>query len=380
MSKVENIIYKFINKWIKSVDLFNLSLILLMVMFGVLFVTTASPNVAKIKGLSDFYFIKKHYFFVFISIFSILSFSILSISGIIKISYIGALLSFLLIFILLYLNLENNGSVRWLKLGGFSFQPSEFLKPFIIIIFSFLLTYPKRFKIFNHLIEGKFIAFLLLFLVSLLLISQPNFSMFVIVFLVFSTQYFLVGINFKWAFIMLISIIIFTCSAYYGINHVKYRIDSFFNPKKIHYQVEKSLEAYQSGGILGKGPGAGTVKKNIPDSHTDFIFPVIAEEYGAIVCIAIILTIFTIFFRGLYQISKSNSSFKVCSCTGLLALFLFQALINIAVSMKLIPTTGVTLPFISYGGSSLISMGIVMGMMLALTRKEFGKKGLIYDY
>ena len=178
--------------------------------------------------------------------------------------------------------------------------------------------------------------------------------------------------------IAILSFVLLSVFSYFNLGHVKYRIDSFLNSETVHFQVEKSIKAYKEGGLLGKGPGEGVIKKYIPDSHTDFIFPVIAEEYGAIVCIMVILIVFTIFFRGLFRISKSNDLFKVTACVGLLSLFLIQSLINISVSMKLIPTTGVTFPFISYGGSSLVSMGVVMGMVLSLTKKEFGKKGLIY--
>ena len=168
--------------------------------------------------------------------------------------------------------------------------------------------------------------------------------------------------------------------AYIKLSHVQYRIDNFLNSNSTHFQIEKSLEAYQAGGILGKGPGQGTVKNNIPDSHTDFIFPVVAEEYGALVCILLVFILLAIFFRGVQKISNSQNQFKVTSCIGLLILFIIQAFINIAVSMKLIPTTGVTFPFLSYGGSSIISMGIVMGMVLSLTKKKFKEKGLIYVY
>tara|TARA_B100000963_G_C22634693_1_gene676935 strand:- start:4697 stop:5182 length:486 start_codon:yes stop_codon:yes gene_type:complete len=155
-------------------------------------------------------------------------------------------------------------------------------------------------------------------------------------------------------------------------SHVKYRIDNYINISKPHYQIEKSILAYQKGGVLGKGPGEGNIKKYIPDAHTDFIFPVIAEEYGGSACLAIIIIIFTIFFRGLFMASKSMNVSSIIAVCGLLNLFIVQALINIGVSMKLIPTTGITLPFISYGGSSLISMSISMGIVLSLTRRKYG--------
>jgi cell division protein FtsW len=367
-------IIKITNKWVKAIDLFNVSLLLLLIILGLLFVTTASPSVAKIKGLGEFYFIKKHYIFVIIAILTILLFSFFSSTGIINISYLGVVLSLILISLAFLLSYENNGAVRWINIAGFSLQPTEFLKPFIVVIFSYYLTSTKKMKLFNFYFHGKAIAFILLFLISILVLAQPNYSMFAIIFLVFKSQYFISGASLKWTIITALIFILLSVLSYFNLGHVKNRIDSFFNSETVNFQVEKSIKAYKEGGLLGKGPGEGAIKKYIPDSHTDFIFPVIAEEYGAIVCIMVIMIVFTIFFRGLFRISKSNDLFKVTACVGLLSLFLIQSLINIAVSMKLIPTTGVTFPFISYGGSSLVSMGIVMGMMLSLTKKEFGKK------
>ena len=380
MKKAESSIVKFSNKWFKSIDFFNFSLLFFLIVLGLLFVATASPSVANLKGLGEFYFIKKQFIFVIISILTIVLFSLFSEEGIINISILGLATSLTLISLVLCLNYESNGAVRWLHVAGFSLQPSEFLKPFIVIIFSYFLTSTKNFNLFRFNFNGNAIAFILLFLTSILILAQPNYSMFAIISLVFISQFFISGANLKWSIITGLSIMALSIFSYFSISHVKYRIDSFLNPDIVHFQLDKSIKAYKSGGLLGRGPGEGVIKKNIPDSHTDFIFPVIAEEYGSIVCIMIVLIVFTIFFRGLFRINKSKSLFKITASVGLLTLFLIQALINIAVSMKLIPTTGVTFPFISYGGSSLISMGIVMGMMLSLTKKEFGKKGVIYGY
>ncbi len=374
------VIINFFERWLKSVDLISITLIVFLMILGLLFVTTASPNVAKLKNLNELYFIKKHYLFAFCSIIAMVIFSLFSVRGLINISTLGLAVSIFFIIILLLISKENNGSIRWLNFIGYSFQPSEFLKPFIIIIFSVLLNLKASFKFLGYKIYGKGLAFLLLFFTSLLILVQPNFSMFVILLLVFMFQYFTVGINFKFLSFIAITSIIISATAYIKYSHIQYRIDSFLNSNSTHFQVEKSLEAYQTGGLLGKGPGEGTVKYNIPDSHTDFIFPVIAEEYGAIVCILLICILLAIFFRGIKKISNSNNQFKVTSCIGLLILFVFQAFINIAVSMQLIPTTGVTFPFLSYGGSSIISMGIVMGMVLSLTRKKFKERDIIYEY
>ena len=374
------IFINFFQRWLKSIDLISITLIIFLMILGLLFVTTASPNVAKLKSLNEFYFIKKHYLFAFFSMTAMIVFSLFSTRGLINISYLGLALSIIFIVTLLLISKANNGSIRWLNIVGYSFQPSEFLKPFIIIIFSVLLNLRKSINLLGYSISGKILAFLLLFITSLLILAQPNFSMFVILFLVFMFQYLTVGINLRSLFFISIISIVITSIAYIKLSHVKYRIDSFLNSNSIHFQVEKSLEAYQAGGILGKGPGQGTIKNNIPDSHTDFIFPVVAEEYGSLVCILLVCILLAIFFRGVIKISNSKNEFKVTSCVGLLVLFITQAFINIAVSMQLIPTTGVTFPFLSYGGSSIISMGILMGMVLALTKKKFKEKGLIYEY
>ncbi len=370
----------FFEKWLKSVDLISITFVLFLITLGLLFVTTASPNVAKLKNLNEFYFIKKHYLFAFFSIITMLTFSLFSSKGLINISYVGLIVSIFLIIILLMISKENNGSIRWFNFIGYSFQPSEFLKPFVIIIFSVLLNLTARIKFLGYSISGKTLAFLLLLFISILILAQPNFSMFVILFLVFIFQYLTVGMSFKFLFFISMITLLICSIAYMNLSHVQQRIDNFLNTNSINFQVEKSLEAYQAGGLLGKGPGGGTIKNNIPDSHTDFIFPVIAEEYGTLVCIFLVFILLVIFFRGVKKISNSHNQFKVTSCVGLLILFIIQAFINIAVSIQLIPTTGVTFPFLSYGGSSIISMGILMGMVLSLTKKKFKEKGLIYEY
>ena len=374
------IVTNFFERWLKSIDLISITLILFLIILGLLFVISASPGVAKDKNLNEFYFIKKHYVFAFFSILAMIFFSLFSTRGLINISFIGLSISIILTIVLLLISKENNGSIRWFSLVGYSFQPTEFLKPFIIIMFSVLLNLSKRIKFLGYSIGGKSLSFLLLLIVSLLILAQPNFSMVVILFLVFMFQYLTVGVNLKSLFFIIIITTLISIFAYLKLSHVQHRIDSFLNSSLTHFQVEKSLEAYQAGGLLGKGPGEGTVKNNIPDSHTDFIFPVVAEEYGALVCVLLVCILLAIFFRGIRNISSSNNQFKVTSCVGLLVLFIMQAFINIAVSMQLIPTTGVTFPFLSHGGSSILSMGIVMGMVLSLTRKKFKEKGLIYEY
>ena len=365
-------IFRYFSIWFKTVDLLNLCLIIFLLILGMLFVTSASPGIAIKKGFSEFYFIKKHYLFVLLSIFSLLFFSFMSKKGVINISKIGLFITFIMLVLTLISDESNNGATRWIKIFGISIQPSEFLKPFLIISFSYLLSINKKINIFNLNLNGNVLAFYLLLIFSILLLLQPNFSMIGIIFFIFFAQYFIAGLSIKWGIISIINIAIFSCIAYFSLPHVKNRILNYLSPNKLNYQIEKSIKAYQSGGLFGKGPGEGEIKNSIPDSHTDFIFPVIAEEYGLVVCFSIIIIFFIIFFRGLYRVNKKRELFSIISCTGLLILFLTQALINISVSLKLIPTTGVTLPLLSYGGSSLVSTSIALGMMLALSKRKYG--------
>ena len=358
--------------WFKTIDLFNLLMIIFLISLGILFVTTSSPSIALKKNLGEFYFIKKQIVFIIISLITLFIFSLFSNKGIITISFIGSIFSTLLILLSLLQNQVNNGAIRWIDFFGFSLQPSEFLKPFLIILFSYFLSNFKSVKLGKVILDGNLIAFSLLIFACILLLLQPNFSMLTIIFFVFAIQYFIAGVNIKWVLIAFLNISIFSLIAYFSMPHVKSRINNYLEGNKPDYQVEKSIKAYQSGGYFGKGPGEGIIKKNIPDAHTDFIFPVIAEEYGIFTCYIIIITILSIFFRGLLRISDSENKFSLVACSGILVLFILQSFINISVSVKLIPTTGITLPLISYGGSSLISMSIALGIMLSFTRKKFG--------
>ncbi len=367
-------IIRIFSSWVKSIDLLNFFLIILLAFLGLLFVTTASPSIAKLKQLEEFYFVKKHGLFMIVSILFLVAYSFLSKKIILISSFLGAGICYFLMIISLFQNYSNNGASRWVNIMGYSLQPSELLKPFLIVIIAYFISREDKFKIKSYKLDGKVLAFLMLVITSSILIKQPNYSMVGILFFVLVSQLFIVGISLKLALSIISTIVIFSIFSYFSLAHVKTRILDYIFSENPNYQVEKSIQAYSSGGLLGAGPGDGKVKKNIPDAHTDFIFPVIAEEYGVIACISIIFIIFTIFFRGLYRTSKINDLFNLLTSAGLLIIFMAQALINISVSLKLIPTTGVTLPLISYGGSSLLSTGIIMGIMLALTRKQFGAK------
>ena len=225
--------------WFKTIDLFNLLMIIFLISLGILFVTTSSPSIALKKNLEEFYFIKKQIVFIIISLITLFIFSLFSNKGIIRISFIGGIFSTLLIILSLLQNQVNNGATRWIDFFGFSLQPSEFLKPFLIILFSYFLSNFKSIKRGKVILKGNLIAFSLLIFVCILLLLQPNFSMLTIIFFVFAIQYFIAGVNIKWVLIAFLNISIFSLIAYFSMPHVKSRINNYLEGNKPDYQVEK---------------------------------------------------------------------------------------------------------------------------------------------
>ena len=265
------------------------------------------------------------------------------------------------------------GASRWLIVGNMSMQPSEFIKPFFVVITAYLISQQNNeIKFLPQLITSLHISLLLLITILFFLFKQPDLGMSVIIILIWSGQLFLAGISLRW-FILLFSLLGCGISfGYYTLPHVKRRIDCFLNsPCEGMEQIKNSFTAYESGGLLGNGPGDGIIKNKISDAHTDFIFPVIAEEFGAIFCIIILLLTCSIVIRGLIRIYDKNDLFSLLSVGGLLILFGIQVLLNVSVTLGIVPTTGITFPFISYGGSSLLSISISMGIILALTKKNY---------
>jgi cell division protein FtsW len=208
----------------------------------------------------------------------------------------------------------------------------------------------------------------------LFLLKQPDMGMSIIIILIWAGQLFLSGLLLRW-FLLLFSLLASGLFVGYNVfSHVRSRIDCFLNTSCERIaQIKNSFKAYESGGLLGNGPGNGVIKNRIPDAHTDFIFPVIAEEFGAIFCIIIMILSCSIVIRGLIRVYDKNNLFALLSVGGLLILFGIQVLLNVSVTLGLVPTTGVTFPFISYGGSSLLSISICMGIVLALTKKYSNK-------
>jgi cell division protein FtsW len=358
-----------ISTWWWTVDRLSLLAILAIIIIGAMMVATASPAVAERIGLDSFYFVRKQLIYLFLAVITIMSISFLSPIAARRLATLGFLGGIILMVGVLLFGAETNGAKRWIFLGGMSLQPSEFVKPFFVVVTAWMLS---ESKIKNNF-QGYKISIILYVVLVALLISQPDFGMFVVVTAVWGGQLFVAGLPITWITAVVVMGVFTLLMAYFFFPHVAYRIDSFISSgSSPNYQVKKSMEAFDSGGLLGRGPGEGVVKQHLPDSHTDFIFAVIGEELGAIISVLIIGLYAFIVLRALKRMVDEEDLFLVYAVSGLVMQFGMQAIINMGVSLNLLPTKGMTLPFISYGGSSMLAIAIAIGMLLALTKKRFG--------
>lgn len=358
-----------IGSWTATIDKYMLLAIIVAIIFSAIMVTTASPAVAERIGLPTFYFIQRQLIFLMMGSFIILFISFLPFELIHKFALGGFVIFILLMILVLFVGEEIKGARRWISLGFIAIQPSEFIKPFFAIITASILM--------NRYVNPKFPAFLfsslLYILVIGLIILQPDLGMVITISAVWGGQMFLAGLSMIWIILLVISALLGLLAAYTFFPHVAVRMNSFLDPNvSENYQVKKSLEAFSNGGILGTGPGEGVVKQHLPDSHTDFIFAVVGEELGMITCLLIIFLFAFIVIRGLVRVMKVGDLFSILAVSGLLMQLGFQAIINIGVTLHLLPTKGMTLPLISYGGSSILAVSLTIGAILALTRKRYG--------
>ncbi len=358
-----------IGSWIATIDRYMLSAIVITIIFSIIMVTTASPAVAERIGLPTFYFIQRQLVFLFIGLMVMLSISFFSFDLVRKFALIGFITFIILMILVLFIGEEIKGARRWISLGFISIQPSEFIKPFFSILTASILM--------QRYINPKFPAFKLSFILYIMVIGlvilQPDFGMAITISAVWAGQMFLAGLSMVWVLLLTIGGVVGLLAAYNFLPHVTVRINSFLDPSTSeNYQVKKSIEAFTNGGVFGTGPGEGTVKQHLPDSHTDFIFAVVGEELGMIVCLLIIFLFAFIVIRGLIRVIKVGDLFAMLAVAGLLMQLGFQAIVNIGVTLHLLPTKGMTLPLMSYGGSSILSVSLTIGAILALTRKRYG--------
>jgi cell division protein FtsW len=297
--------------------------------------------------------------------------SMLSPKMIRRFAVLGLTASIFLMMLVPIFGDQTKGAHRWISLLGISVQPSEFMKPFFAVVMAWVCSESQRRIDF----PGYRVAVGLYLLVVFLLVIQPDLGMTITVTTMWAFQLFLAGLPILWVVLMGISAIAGGVGAYHFFPHVAKRINSFMNPEEgDNYQIAKSLEAFRNGGVFGRGPGEGDVKQFLPDSHTDFIFAVAGEEFGVIVCLIILSLFAFVVLRSIFRVWKESDLFYVLAVVGLVTQFGMQAVINMGVAVNLFPAKGMTLPFLSYGGSSVVAIAIGMGMMLALTRKRFGKR------
>ncbi|HEX9490600.1 MAG TPA: putative peptidoglycan glycosyltransferase FtsW [Stellaceae bacterium] len=362
-------------QWWWTVDRWTLAALAMLIGFGALLVMAASPMVAARihaggPGHVDTLFFAKRYFAVLpAAIAAMFVVSLQSPRTVRRIALAGFVVSLALLAYTLAGGVEIKGARRWIALLGLSLQPSEFVKPTFAVVCAWLLAQYRLRERF----PGQWIAIALYALVVGLLIKQPDLGMAAVVSAVWLTQFFLAGLRLVWVALGMATGIAGLASAYFALPHVASRIDRFLDPASgDSYQVDRSMDAFMNGGWWGRGPGEGTVKEYLPDAHADFVFAVAGEELGLITCLVIVALFAFIVLRGFSRLLQESNLFVVLAATGLFVQFGLQAVVNMASSLQLMPTKGMTLPFLSYGGSSLLALGLGMGMALALTRRRYG--------
>lgn len=357
-----------IAEWWWTVDKYLLFSLLALMFIGVILSLAGSPPVAERIGLDSFHFTERHVAFLIPTIAIMVLTSMLSPRDARRAALIVFIIAIVLMFLTLFIGQEVKGARRWINVLGFSLQPSEFMKPAFVILSAWLFTEHER----RSDIPGNIFAILLLTIVVALLVAQPDLGQTMLVVIAWSSLFFMAGLSWYWIAALAGLGAGGVVAAYTVFPHFAGRINRFLDPATGDtFQVDTALQSILGGGIFGRGPGEGIAKKILPDSHTDFIFAVAAEEYGVLFCIGLMLIFAFIVVRGLSHSMKNEDPFIRLGAAGLLVMFGVQSVINMSVNLNLMPAKGMTLPFISYGGSSMLALAFQMGLVLALTRRRF---------
>ena len=366
-------LYNLYYEWWKNIDKFLLSLIILLFFIGLFFSLVSTSLIVSDKlDTNDYSFFFKHLIFIILGLFIIFGLSSIDQEKLLKYSFI--IFAFSLIFLILVpiIGIEVKGSKRWIDLYFLPrFQPIELVKPFLIIFISIILSSQK----FSNIYLKYLISFLITLGVAILLVIQPDIGQTLLVFFSWSILIFTSGINIIFLTISFLSLIFLLSYLIFFIEkfqYIKNRLLSFFNSETGTYnlQSDKAIESITSGGFFGKGIGEGTLKNRVPEAHTDYIISVISEEFG-VIAIILILLLFLIFIYSVFKKVYFENDEKIkLILVGCVSLILMQTMIHIGVNIRLFPTTGMTLPFISYGGSSIISISILSGIILNLTKRK----------
>jgi cell division protein FtsW len=354
-------------EWWWTVDRLTLGAIGTLMLAGVVLSLAASPPVAGRLGLDPFFFVNRHILYLIPAVAVMLAVSFLNPRQIRRLALVVFAVSLVMVALTPYFGVEIKGARRWLVLLGVNIQPSEFLKPAFVILIAWLFGESSR----RSDMPTNAISLLMLLTVVALLVMQPDFGQTMLILLVWSAMFFIAGMRLVWVFGLAGVAGLGLTIAYYMVPHVARRIQRFVDPASGDtFNIDIATESFMRGGWFGKGPGEGTVKKLLPESHTDFVFAVAAEEFGIALCLVLVALFAFIVIRALIRAMRNDDPFSRFAAAGLTMLFATQSAINMAVNLHLIPAKGMTLPFISYGGSSMISLAYAMGMLLALTREQ----------
>jgi len=358
--------------WWWTIDRFILAAAIILLGLGLFLSFAASPPMTSRIGIADsFHFVKLHVKYVLPAFLGMIVLSFFSLTRLRQFSILLLGIAGLLALMVLFIGVEIKGATRWITLLGITIQPSEFLKPAFILVSAILFASVNKW--------GKSRSFalatLLYIFCALLLVLEPDIGQTLLISLTWAGMFFLAGMPILLVGLFILLAICGGLAAYYSLPYVQERINSFLTGEGDNFQVDVGREAILRGGWLGQGPGEGTVKRLLPDAHTDFVFSVAAEEYGIILCLIMVVLFAFIVLRALMIAKIEPDAFVRYAISGIAMLFGLQSIINMAVNLHLMPPKGMTLPFISYGGSSLLAIGITMGLLLALTRRRPEARG-----
>lgn len=354
-----------LSEWWWTVDRLMLAAIIALMLAGIILSLAASPPVAVRIGLDPFHFFNRHVLFLIPSFIVLIGVSFLSPRQIRRTALIVFAISVVLIVTTLLIGPEVKGAKRWITLIGVNIQASESAKPSFVVLAAWLFAESAR----KPEMPATSMAVVILLMLVSLLVLEPDFGQTMLILMVWGSLFFIAGMRMVWVFGLAATAAGGLFTAYLLVPHVAGRIKRFMDPTSGDtFQVDTAMEAFGNGGWFGLGPGEGIAKRSLPDSHTDFVFAVGAEEFGIVLCLALLALFAFIVIRALSRAYATEDLFSRFAASGLAILFGVQAAINMAVNLHLIPAKGMTLPFISYGGSSMVSLAYSVGMLLALTR------------
>jgi cell division protein FtsW len=364
VSRVERTVF---TDWWWTVDRLMLAALIALMLAGIILSLAASPPVAARLGLDPFYFVHRHVIYLVPAIVVLFATSFLEPRNIRRLALVVFLASLVLVALTLLYGAEVKGARRWIVILGVNVQPSEFLKPAFVILIAWLFGESAQ----RPEMPANTIALGLLLVAVAALVLQPDFGQTMLIALVWGALFFLAGMRLVWVVGLGGTAVLGLAAAYVTIPHVASRIRRFLDPASGDtFNIDQAVESFFRGGWFGQGPGEGVVKRILPESHTDFVFAVAAEEFGIVLCLVLLALFAFIVLRGLRHAVRCDEPFRRFAVAGLSILFGLQSAINMAVNIHLMPAKGMTLPFISYGGSSMISLAWSMGMLLALARQR----------